>query len=195
MTAGTMTGETGLVVMGASAGGLLALQRVLGQLPETFALPIAFVLHRGCQRQPKELLIHLLQKNSALGIVEARDKAPLSAAKVYVAPAGYHLLVDGNHFALSTEPPVHYARPSIDVLFDSAAYAKVGKLIAILLTGTGRDGVDGLKAVKKRGGRVIVQQPQTAESPELPKAALAEVDADAILSLDEMAGYLRGIEN
>jgi two-component system chemotaxis response regulator CheB len=177
-----------LVVMGASQGGLVAMQRLLGQLPEKFALPIVLVLHRG--RQQGELLTELMQKTSALKVVEAEDKTALAGGVIYVAPADYHLLVDGNHLALSTEGPVKHARPSIDVLFESAAYARAEWLIAVLLTGTGSDGVQGLKAVRKRGGYIIVQDPQDAENPALPKAALAAVEADAVLSLDEMARYL-----
>jgi two-component system chemotaxis response regulator CheB len=177
-----------LVVVGASQGGLVALQRLLGQLPEKFVLPVALVLHRG--RQQEELLTGLLQKTSPLTIVEAEDKTDLVGGRIYVAPADYHLLVDDNHLALSTERPVNYARPSIDVLFESAAFAYADRLIAVLLTGAGSDGVKGLKAVKKRGGYIIIQDPQDAESPALPKAALAAVEADAILSLEEMAKYL-----
>lgn len=180
--------ENRLVVMGASQGGLVAMQRLLGQLPETFGLPVVLVLHRG--RQQGELLTKLMQKTSVLKVVEAEDKTALVGGNIYVAPADYHLLVDGNHLALSTERPVNHARPSIDVLFESAACARAERLIAVLLTGAGSDGVQGLKAVKKRGGRIIVQDPQDAENPALPKAALAAVDADAVLSLDEMARYL-----
>jgi two-component system chemotaxis response regulator CheB len=174
--------------MGASQGGLVAVQRLLGQLSASFALPVVLVLHRGRHRQ--ELLTGLLQKSSALEVVEAEDKTALAGGRIYVAPADYHLLVDGNHLALSTEGPVRYARPSIDVLFESAAYAKAQRLIALLLTGAGSDGVEGLKAVEKRGGHIIVQDPQEAENPRLPEAALAAVKADAVLSIDEMARYL-----
>jgi two-component system chemotaxis response regulator CheB len=167
---------------------MAAVQRLLGQLPHTFALPIVLVLHRAIHRE--ELLTGLLQKTSALEVVEAEDKTALAGGRVYVAPAGYHLLVDENHLALSTEGPVRHARPSIDVLFESAAYAKGQRLVALLLTGAGNDGVEGLKAVKKHGGRIVVQDPQEAENPVLPEAALAAVEADAVLSIDEMARYL-----
>lgn len=177
-----------LVVIGGSQGGLVALQRLLGQIPGEFTLPVVIVLHRG--RQHKDLLTGLLQTTSALKVVEAEDKTALIGGRIYVAPADYHLLVDGDHLALSTERPVNHARPSIDVLFESAAFARADRLIAVLLTGAGRDGVQGLKAVKKCGGHIIVQDPQDAENPILPKAALAEVEADAVLSLDQMGRYL-----
>ena len=177
-----------LVVMGASQGGLVAMQRLLGQLSGKFALPVVIVLHRG--RQQGKLLTELLQKTSPLTVVEAEDKTALIDGRIYVAPADYHLLVDGNHLALSTERPVNCARPSIDVLFESAAYAGAERLIAVLLTGAGSDGVKGLKTVKEHGGYIIVQDPQEAENPVLPKAALAEVEADAVLTIDEMARYL-----
>jgi two-component system chemotaxis response regulator CheB len=177
-----------LVVMGASQGGLVAMQRFLGGLPGEFALPVVLVLHRG--KQKEELLTGLLQKTSPLKVVEAEDKTDLVGGRIYVAPADYHLLVDGSHLALSAERPVNYARPSIDVLFESAAYAITDRLVAVLLTGGGKDGVKGLIAVKKRGGYIIVQDPQEAENPALPKTALAEVEADAVLTIDEMAKYL-----
>jgi len=164
------------------------MQRLLGQLSGKFALPVVIVLHRG--RQQGKLLTELLQKTSPLTVVEAEDKTALIDGRIYVAPADYHLLVDGNHLALSTERPVNCARPSIDVLFESAAYAGAERLIAVLLTGAGSDGVKGLKTVKEHGGYIIVQDPQEAENPVLPKAALAEVEADAVLTIDEMARYL-----
>jgi two-component system chemotaxis response regulator CheB len=177
-----------LVVIGASQGGLVAVQRLLGQLPGTFALPLVLVLHRG--RRMGGLLPDLLQTSSALEVVEAEDKTPLAGGKLYVAPADYHLLVEGSHLALSTETPVNHARPSIDVLFESAAYAAAQRLIALLLTGGGSDGVKGLLAVKKHGGYIVVQDPQDAENAALPTAALAAVEADAVLSMEKIARYI-----
>lgn len=180
-----------LVVMGASLGGFHALGVMLDELPDSFPLPLAIVQHRSSDSD--ELLVLLLNRRCRLPIVEVEDKQMIAAGRVYVAPANYHLLVEHQHFALSTQAPVQFARPSIDVLFESAAEAYGERLIAVLLSGSNQDGARGMKAVKARGGLTIVQDPTTAESRQMPEAAIAVTQIDHILPLPEIAGFLGSV--
>lgn len=177
-----------LVVIGTSLGGTDALQVLLPALPGDFPAALALVLHRG--RNSDASLIDFLQRNCRLPVVEAQDKTLITPGHLYVAPADYHLLVEGNHFALSTEAAVTYARPSIDVLFESAAEAWGPAAIGVILTGAGRDGAHGLAAIKRHGGLTVVQAPATAERSDMPSAALATGRVDEILPLDEIAPFL-----
>ena len=153
-----------------------------------YPLPVAVVLHRG--KDSGDALLELLARASALPVAEAHDKEPLLPGHVYPAPPDYHLLVEGNHLTLSVEPPVSSARPSVDVLFESPADAWGPGAIAVLLTGASTDGAQGVARVKQRGGVVLVQDPETAASPVLPKAALAAVPVDAVASPAELAPLL-----
>ena len=180
-----------LLVMGGSHGGLVALQTIIKKLSGKFRLPVAVVLHR--QEVFKSNLAALLQAHARQEVVEAEDKLLIEQGKIYVAPAGFHLLVNKNHFELSLDAPVHFARPSIDVLFDSAAFVKNGSLAAILLSGSGTDGIKGLIEVKKRGGMTIVQAPDSAEDPALPEAALKTMNPDLVLPLGRIADHLNGM--
>ena len=176
------------VVIGTSWGGTNALRVLLPALPGDFRAVLALVLHRG--RDSDETLIDFLQRNCRLPVREAQDKTLITPGHVYVAPADYHLLVEGNHFALSTEAAVTYARPSIDVLFESAAEAWGKAAIGVILTGAGRDGAQGLAAIKRYGGLTVVQAPATAERSDMPNAALATGMVDEVLPLDEIAPFL-----
>lgn len=159
----------GLIAIGASLGGLHAVRTVLAALPPTFPLPIAVVQHRqACDDDPLPLV---LQEGCALPVREVEDKLPIRGGVVYLAPSDYHLLVDGKHFALSTEEAVRYARPSIDVLFSSAAESFGARAIGIVLTGTGADGAEGLAAIRRKGGVALIESPDTASAPEMPAAA------------------------
>lgn len=177
-----------LVVIGTSLGGLSALEILLGGLPREFPLPIAVVQHRGIESD--DTLMLLLQVHSALAVLEPDDKDPIERGRVYIAPAGYHLLVDRGSFALSTDAKVCYARPSIDVLFESAAESYKERVIGIVLTGASRDGSEGLARIKERGGLAVVQDPKGAEAPTMPEAAIARVKVDRILPLPEIAPFL-----
>lgn len=198
-----------IVVIGTSLGGLRALEILLAGLPANFNLPVAVVQHRHAESD--QLLTIFLQRFSRLTVVEAEDKQPIHLGQVYLAPANYHLLieapVDGTpqpHFALSTDAPVEYARPSIDVLFESAANTYAERTIGVILTGASHDGAQGLATIKAYGGIAIVQDPQTAECPVMPKAALtklvpedgavetstAELGVDWVLPLAEIASTL-----
>lgn len=158
-----------LVVVGTSLGGLAALRELLRGLPAGLDAPVAIVQHRSAASDAT--LVDLLQSETALTVVEPCDKEPLLPGRVYVAPPDYHLLVDGDHLSLSTEGPVHHARPAIDVLFESAAATRGDEVVAVVLTGANDDGAEGAAVVRSRGGTVIVQDPAEAEAPEMPTAA------------------------
>ena len=177
-----------LVVIGTSLGGFDALRLVLGGLPASFPLPLAIVQHQGASGSGE--LAALLQRYTPLAVADAEDKDVLSPGRVYLAPIGYHVLVERGSLALSTEGPVWYARPSIDVLFESAAEAYGMAVIGVALTGASRDGAAGLASIKQRRGLAIVQDPATAASPVLPKAALAATSVDWTVPLPELAPLL-----
>jgi two-component system chemotaxis response regulator CheB len=178
-----------LIAVGTSLGGLHALTRLLADLPPSLRVPIAVVQHRAVTQD--RLLADLLQEQTGLAVVEAEDKMPLEPATVYLAPPDYHLLVEARgRLALSTEGPVRSARPSIDVLFQTAADAYGPALVGVLLTGASADGADGLAAVKARGGRAIVQDPATAECRTMPAAALAATAVDYVLPLSRIGEHL-----
>ena len=182
--------EFELVAIGTSVGGLHALIALLGELPATFPLPIVVAQHRS--QDSRSGLAELLQNHTQLKVVEADDKDPLEPASVYLAPADYHLLIEADHtLALSTEGPVHFARPSIDVLFESAADVYRDKLVGVALTGASSDGARGAQRIKQHGGWLIVQQPESAESRVLPDAVLAAAQADDVVPLDRIAACLR----
>jgi two-component system chemotaxis response regulator CheB len=179
-----------LVAVGTSLGGLNALMVLLAALPGGFPVPLAIVQHRSVTPDGGGLA-HLLQEHSTLAVVEADDKMPIEPGMVYLAPADYHLLVEEpGLFALSTDAPVRSARPSIDVLFQTAADAYGPALLAVLLTGASADGAEGLAAVKSRGGRAIVEDPATAECRTMPAAALAATAVDYVLPLAKIGAYL-----
>lgn len=174
-----------MVVIGTSLGGLRALQVLLAGLPKDFPLPVAIAQHR--HKNSDETLSLFLQQHCVLPVTEAEDKEAILPGRVYLAPADYHLLVEGDRFALSTEAPVCYARPSIDVLFESAADSYGEKAIGAILTGASSDGSQGLLQIKRRGGLAVVQEPTTAEAKTMPNAAIAAVAVDWIVPLGEIA--------
>jgi two-component system chemotaxis response regulator CheB len=175
--------------MGASWGGLGALERVLGGLPRSFRTPIAVAQHRSPDGS-SEGLARLLAAHAAMPVVDAEDKQPIEPGTVYLAPPDYHLYVEPDGFALSVDDAVLYSRPSIDVLFESAADHYRERLIAVVLTGANEDGAVGIATVKRLGGYAIVQNPVEAEKPEMPRAALRAISADQVLSLAAIPGAL-----
>jgi len=178
-----------LVAIGASLGGLNALFAVLRSLPPDLPVPIVMVQHRGTASDGA--LVDLLQKTTQLRVVEADDKVALEPGTLYVAPPDYHLLVeDRGSLALSTEAPVRSARPSIDVLFETAADAYGRTLVGVLLTGASADGAAGLARIKARGGRAIVQDPETAECATMPAAGIAATAVDYVLPLERIGEHL-----
>lgn len=181
-----------IVVVGTSLGGLNALQAILGGLSKEFPLPIAVVQHRS--RDASDGLSEFLAKTSALPVAEPSDKEEILPGRAYVAPADYHLLVERGCFSLSIEAPVHFARPSIDVLFESAADAYGPHVIGVVLTGANADGAQGAAHIARQGGLVVAQEPATAESPEMPESAIA-LGVGCIRPLSEIAAFLQSVSS
>jgi two-component system chemotaxis response regulator CheB len=182
-----------LIAIGTSLGGLHALTRLLGDLPRDLPVPIVIVQHRSPSADGSGLA-RLLQSATPLTVVEADDKMPMETGTVYLAPPDYHLLVEEpGELALSTDAPVRAARPSIDVLFQTAAEAYGSDVIGVLLTGASADGAEGLAAIKARGGRVIVEDPSTAECGTMPAAGLAATTVDYVLPLAKIGEHLVGL--
>jgi two-component system, chemotaxis family, protein-glutamate methylesterase/glutaminase len=180
-----------VVVVGSSWGGIDALGRLLGGLPPALASPVVIAQHR---RDCPSGLARILAHQTGWTVCEAEDKELLAPGKAYLAPPGYHLLVERpGHLALSTEGPVRHARPSIDVLFESAAAAYHGAVLGVVLTGTNDDGAAGLAAIVARGGQAIVQDPASAERPAMPLAALATGIPATVLALDDIGPYIAAL--
>ncbi|MBC3411826.1 chemotaxis protein CheB [Pseudomonas sp. SWRI107] len=181
------------VVIGASAGGVSALFSVLGALPQGFSLPVLCVLHLPEGRDSQ--LAEVLQRRLARPVLEAVDKARIENGVVYVAGPGYHLSVERDFtLSLSQEDPVHFSRPAIDFLFESAADAYGPSLLGVLLTGANEDGARGLLYIKQSGGRTIVQDPRDAQVALMPEAALALHSPDHILSLSGIGQLLATLD-
>ncbi len=177
------------VVIGVSAGGLSALTRILPRLDKGLGLSVLIVQHLGTASD--DFLVRHFRQMCRLAVVEAEDKAPIEPGTIYFAPPNYHLLVEPDQtIALSTEGPVNYSRPSIDLLFESAADAFGQALIGVILTGANSDGSRGMARIKRKGGLAIVQSPETAEADAMPKAALNRADIDLILSLDQISNHI-----
>ena len=180
-----------LVVIGASWGGLRAVGEVLEALPGEFDVPVVVAQHR---RESGAGLASLLATRTRLRVEDVEDKQPIERGRIYLAPADYHLLIQPGWFSLSTDEPVHYARPSIDVLFESAAQAYGERVIGVILTGANTDGAAGLARVKELGGVAIIQDPASAERHEMPDAALAATAAaDAVLPLEQIGLFIYGL--
>jgi two-component system, chemotaxis family, protein-glutamate methylesterase/glutaminase len=177
-----------IVAVGTSLGGFEALKTILGKLPTDFPAAVAVVQHRS--GEDSEGLIRLLTPHIALPIVEVEDKDEIRGGNVYVCPANYHLVAERGYFALSADAPVMYARPSIDVLFESAAESFRERALGVLLTGMSKDGTAGLAKIKECGGFAVVQDPATAEGPTMPESAIAAVAVDKVLPLAEIAPFL-----
>jgi two-component system, chemotaxis family, protein-glutamate methylesterase/glutaminase len=178
-----------LVVIGASWGGLQALGQVLSDLPDDFELPIVIAQHRHPGSQ-EGTLAQLLQRGTDRPVLEVEDKLTIKPRHVYVAPPDYHLLVEQGSFALSVEDRVRYARPSIDVLFESAADTFGEGVIGIILTGANDDGARGLARIKELGGVALIQDPAAAVRRAMPDAAIATTAPDAILPLEEIGAFV-----
>ena len=190
MTASLLRSQIDAVVMGASAGGVEALAVLLPALPASFRPALLIVQH--LPRERPSLLVDIFQRRCAVPVREAEDKEPVEPGTVYFAPPDYHMLVEkSRQIALSTDEPLNYSRPSIDVLFESAAEAYGERLLGIILTGGNDDGAEGLNAVYRAGGLTVVQQPDTAAVPLMVVSALRRGPADFVLPLNEIAALLR----
>ncbi len=177
-----------LVVVGTSWGGLAALRTLVAGLPKTFNMAVTLVQHR--HKDSDHLLRTLLQERSALEVCEVEDKMPLQHGKIYVAPPDYHTLVERGHFSLSTEAPVRYSRPSIDVTFFSAADSYGHRTVGIVLTGANGDGSEGLRRISDRGGMALIQDPATAESPLMPTSAVRAVPRARVMPIGDLVKFV-----
>lgn len=180
------------VVIGASAGALQALSDILPALPENYPLPVMIVVHLPADKE--SVLAQLLASKCRVAVREAQDKEVLQPATVYIAPPDYHLLVEKDFsLSLSSEEEVLFSRPSIDVLFETAADAYGANVVGVILTGANEDGAKGLQLIGAAGGKAIVQDPSTAQAPTMPRTALEACPEADVLSLDDIAVYLTRI--
>ena len=181
-----------VIAIGASWGGLEAMGTLLEGIPQDLDQAIVVAQHRSPEAS-RGVLETLLQRHVERPVTEPSDKERIEPGRVYVAPPDYHLLVDGGRFALSLEGRVQFARPSIDVLFESVADGYREQAIGIVLTGANKDGAAGLAAIKRNGGVSIVQDPRTASRRTMPDAALEASAVDAVLPLEEIGPFLYGL--
>ena len=180
-----------IVVVGTSWGGLAALRTLVAGLPDSFQMAVTLVQHR--HKDSDHLLRTLLQERSTLRVFEVEDKMPLEHGHIYVAPPNYHTLIEPGYFSLSTEAPVRFSRPSIDVTFASAADSYTHRTVGIVLTGANDDGSEGLRRISDRGGLAIVQDPESAESRPMPEAARKAVPRARVMTLDAIATVLAAL--
>lgn len=177
------------VVIGGSAGSFQGITKILSNIPENFPLPIIMCLHR--LKHVRNGFIEALSIKSVKPVVEPYDKENVKKGKVYLAPANYHMYIELSHsFALSTESMVNNSRPSIDITLESAAYAYKNRLIGILLSGANKDGANGMKVIKEKGGLTIVQDPGECMIDTMPKAALQVAKIDYTLTVENIIDLL-----
>lgn len=173
-----------LIVIGSSMGGMDAMKALLPSFPASFKTPVVIVQHR--EETENTLLTEILQKLTPFPVREPDDKDFIQNGTFYIAPSGYHLLINKRSFALSTAPHLNYARPSIDVLFWSATEHYGSSLLGVLLSGAGKDGALGLKQISQNKGLTIVQDPTSAVNPSMPEAALKLMKPDHILPVNKI---------
>jgi two-component system, chemotaxis family, protein-glutamate methylesterase/glutaminase len=182
-----------MLVIGLSAGGMPLVKQLLTVLPKEYPLAIAIVAH--LPQGYESNFAHILNAVTDLPVTMARDKESIIAGHVYVAPPDYHLLIEQNHqFALSEDEPVKSVRPSIDVLFSSAAEVYESELCAVILSGANSDGADGMTVVKQLGGLCMVLNPLDAEFNTMPNAVIQQVEVDYIASLEDIISLLVSVD-
>jgi two-component system, chemotaxis family, protein-glutamate methylesterase/glutaminase len=180
------------VVIGASAGALEALSAILPGLPAQYRLPILIVVH--VPPDKRSVLVELFRAKCSIQVQEAADKEAMRGGTVYFAPPDYHLLLEKDKtLSLSSDEPVLYSRPSIDVLFESAADALGPQLIGIVLTGANQDGANGIRAVVRAGGQALVQTPEAAYASAMPSAAMEACPDAQVMTLDEIKAFLQEV--
>jgi two-component system chemotaxis response regulator CheB len=184
--------ELEIICVGASWGGLDALSRLLDGFPDGIDAPIVIAQHRSPEAQDGALA-QLLEPHARRPVRDVDDKDRLERNRVYVAPPDYHLLVERGSLHLDVDDRVQFARPSIDVLFESAADAYGAGAVGVILTGANQDGAHGLRRIKERGGVAIVQDPSSSVRRAMPDAAIAATVADAILPLEEIGKFIYGL--
>lgn len=177
-----------MIVVGGSLGGMQSVQTILAALPADFASSIVIALHR--PPDDEDMLTPLLQRGCQLRVSEVLDKEPIEASRIYVAPADYHVLIDAGYLSVSVDERVNHARPSIDVLFESAALVYSSRAVGVVLSGAGADGARGAAAIEQSGGTVLIENPSTAFRADLPTAARAATTAALTLTLPQIATVL-----
>lgn len=178
-----------VVVIGTSAGGIDALKRILPSFKDLKNLSVAVVIHLPA-RGPN-LIPELFKEICSFKVKEAESGEPLQIGYIYFSPADYHLSLESNAtLSLSSEEPLNFSRPSIDILFDSAAYSFESKVLGILLTGANSDGTAGLMKIQEKGGICLIQDPSEAEYPTMPQSAAKKMPANAIMNLKQMKSFL-----
>ena len=184
--------RTEFVVIGASAGALSALTALMPSLPADLGPAVAVVVH--VPARGPNLMASVLSPHCVLPIVEIEDKQPVTPGAVYLAPADYHVLIESDRrFTLNADDPVNFSRPSIDVLFESAAVVFADRALGIILTGANADGALGLRAIRAAGGLAVVQDPSSAAVPDMPRAAIAAANPHEVLDLAAMGDLLRSL--
>ncbi len=178
-----------VILIGGSSGSLISVLEILGSFESPFEMSFIVVLHQ--LKEKSTLLKYIISNKTKIETIEPLDKEVLQKNKIYIAPPDYHLMVEKDKtFSYSSDEPVNFSRPSIDVLFETAAYVFKEKAVAILLSGANSDGSEGLKKIKANGGLTIVQDPKTAEYPYMPRAAVSSMNVNYVLSVDEIKHFL-----
>ncbi|OLD97579.1 MAG: hypothetical protein AUI36_45465 [Cyanobacteria bacterium 13_1_40CM_2_61_4] len=177
-----------LIVIGASAGGVQALRQLFGALPGDLPAAVAVVIHRSPFAE--SMLADVLDRSAVLPVSEPAHEERFETGHIYLAPRDHHLIVSDGHFLLTRGAKEHYTRPAVDPLFRSAAESAGRRVIGVVLTGSGDDGVIGLIAIKAAGGMSLVQDPAEALHDSMPETAIEHDDADAILTISELAEEL-----
>lgn len=177
------------IVIGASYGGLEAIKQIVKDLPHNFKTPVVIVLHIG--NNNIDTFISMLNNSNKLTVKEAEEKEVIKSKTIYFAPPNYHLQIEDKlSLSLSTAEKVNFSRPAIDVLFETAAWTFGNELLGILLTGSNKDGAEGLKTIKDFGGTTIVENPETACAKSMPLAAISATTPDFILDLEDISGKI-----
>ncbi|MCG2792602.1 MAG: chemotaxis protein CheB [Weeksellaceae bacterium] len=185
--------KTELVVIGGSAGSLQVILETVKNLNADLGFPIVFVLHR--KAQATSILPNLLQQFAQMQVIEIEDKTEMQKNKIYIVPSDYHLLFENKHtVSLDSSEKMNYSRPSIDVTFQSASQVFGPKLVGILLSGANSDGVEGLKYIKKKRGKVWIQDPDTADVDYMPRQAVKNVEYDLIVKPENLARYINQLK-
>jgi len=181
------------IAIGTSAGGFNALSLILAKIAPDYPIPVMLVQHRA--KTSQDLFEDVLQRRCRIRIKQADEKEKINSGMVYVAPPDYHLLVEADKtFSLSSDPPVQFSRPSIDVLFESAAQVYRDKLIGIILTGSNHDGAVGISEIKRMGGMTIAQDPAEAQYSLMTQASIDTHHVDHVLSLAGIRDLLVGMQ-
>jgi two-component system chemotaxis response regulator CheB len=188
-----ISNSTRILVVGGSAGSLEALLHFLPKVKTDISFSIVIVLHR--KNAGESMLANLLQSRTELPVREIEDKEKMKPSTIYVAPANYHVLIEKeDFFSLDVSEKINYSRPSIDVSFETAADVYGPAAAALLLSGANNDGTEGLKCIQEKGGKVLIQQPSSAEVSYMPQQALKEINADAVLSTEKIAEYINALK-